>query len=80
MELSGLFANPGPTSCIQVIRPIVKSLDKPQPRPQVHSAPPKVRRKVHLTTAQMQGLVASYLCGSTTVELAGKYGIHHTTV
>ena len=28
----------------------------------------------------MQDLVASYLCGSTTVELAAQYDIHYTTV
>ena len=28
----------------------------------------------------MQDLVASYLCGATTVELAAQYDIHYTTV
>jgi DNA-binding CsgD family transcriptional regulator len=79
-ELSGLFANPRAASFMQVIRPIVKILERAETRPEAVSAPPKARRKVHLTEAQMRDLVAEYLCGATTVELSAQHGIHHTTV
>jgi len=80
VELSGLFANPRPTSFMQVIASVVKVLDIGEPREPSKSAPPKTRRKVHLTECEMQDLVASYLGGATTVELAAHYGMHYTTV
>jgi len=80
LELSGLFANPHPTLFMQVIGSVVKVLDEGESRKCPKSAPPKSRRKVHLTEAQMQDLVANYLCGATTMELAAQYDIHYTTV
>jgi len=80
VELSGLFANPRPTSFMQVIASVVKILDGGESQKRPKSAPPKVRRKIHLTEPQMKDLAASYLCGATTVELAAQYDIHYTTV
>jgi transposase-like protein len=80
VELSGLFANPRPTSFMQVIGSVVKVLDEGEAHKRSETARPKVRRKVHLSEAQKQDLVASYLLGTTTVELAVRYEIHYTTV
>jgi hypothetical protein len=80
VELSGLFANPRPTSFMQVVASVVKALEKGEARKRPDHAPPRGHRKIHLTADQMQDLVARYLCGSTTVELAAQYDIHYTTV
>jgi DNA-binding CsgD family transcriptional regulator len=65
---------------MQVIASVVKILDGGEAQKRPKSAPPRIRRKLHLTESQMQDLVASYLCGATTVELAAQHGIHYTTV
>ena len=80
VELSGLFANPRPTSFMQVIASVVKVLDKGESPKRPKSAPPKSRRKIHLTESQMQDLVASYLCGSTILEIAAQHDVCRTTV
>jgi transposase-like protein len=65
---------------MQVIGSVVKVLDKREPRKRPKTAPPKSRRKVHLTEAQLQDLLASYTGGSTIVELAAQFDISRTTV
>ena len=80
MELSGLFANPRPTSFMQVVGSVVKVLDEIQPRSRREPASGRRRRKVHLTGAQMQELLASYAGGSTILELAAQFDIGRTTV
>lgn len=80
MELSGLFANPGPTSFIQVITGIVEALGDRESRPQPKSSTPTRRHRVYLTTQQMDELVAAYQAGATTKELASEYRIHRHTV
>ena len=65
---------------MQVIASVVKVLDKGESPKRPKPAPPTSRRKVHLTEAQMQDLVASYLCGTTILELAVLHNICRTTV
>ena len=80
VELSGLFANPRPTSFMLVIASVVKILDMGEVLERPKPAPPKSRRKIHLTEAQMHDLVASYLCGATILDLAARHDICRTTV
>jgi transposase-like protein len=65
---------------MQVIRSVVKILDQGESRKRPHFSPPRIRHKVHLTESQMQDLVASYLCGSTILELAAQHDICRTTI
>ena len=80
VELSGLFANPGPASFMQVIRPIVKILGSGEPQDRATSAPIGRRHKTHLSPSQIRDLAARYRSGATMKELAAECGIHQTTV
>ncbi len=80
LELSGLFANPGPASFMQVIQPIVKTLGTRQGKRDAVRGTSGRRHRVHLSAQQTDDLVAEYQSGTTTKEIAAIYGIHHTTV
>ena len=80
MEASGLFANPGPTSFMQVIGPIVKALGEPETASRPDPPARTHRSRTHLSQQDMDDLVAGYKSGATTKELSAIFGIHHHTV
>ena len=51
-ELSGLFANPGPASFMQVIRPIVKILGSKEGKAPPNTHVPERRHHIHLSERQ----------------------------